>query len=136
VFTHSKGENQKKTKLDRIGGLALTQKETVFNNIGHVVDLELLTECYHELDGKKAIGIDGVTKEAYGLLVEESKRRSAQANMGKVRQDAEEIQLSSQLQNDIDVRSSLNTAKANSTIGSRMREIRMSGSEEGFAGAT
>ena len=34
------------------------------------------------------------------------------------------------------VRSLLNTAKADSTIGSRMREICLSGSEEGLAGVT
>ena len=54
---------QKTTKLERIGKRAKFKKDTVFNNIGHVVDLDLLRECYRELDGKKAIGIDGVTKE-------------------------------------------------------------------------
>jgi group II intron reverse transcriptase/maturase len=32
----------------------------------------LLCECYQELDGKKAIGIDGVTKEAYGRKLEDN----------------------------------------------------------------
>ena len=36
------------------------------------MDLELLRECYQELDGKKAIGIDGVTKEAYGKKLEDN----------------------------------------------------------------
>jgi hypothetical protein len=54
--------DQKTTKLERIGKRASFKKETVFNNIGHVVDLDLLHECYRELDGKKAIGIDGVLK--------------------------------------------------------------------------
>lgn len=75
MFTLSKGENQKKTKLDRIGELAASQKGVVFNNIGHVVDLDLLTECYQQLDGKKAVGIDGVTKEAYGKSLEVNLQR-------------------------------------------------------------
>ncbi len=75
MFTHSKGENQKKTKLDRIGELAASQKGVVFNNIGHVVDLDLLTECYQQLDRKKAVGIDGVTKEAYGKSLEVNLQR-------------------------------------------------------------
>lgn len=75
MFTLSKGENQKKTKLDRIGELAASQKDDVFNNIAHVVDLDLLTECYQQLDGKKAVGIDGVTKEAYGKSLEVNLQR-------------------------------------------------------------
>jgi RNA-directed DNA polymerase len=62
---------QKTTKLERIGKRAKFEKDTVFNNIGHTVDLDLLYECYRELDGKKAIGIDGVTKESYGKKLEE-----------------------------------------------------------------
>lgn len=57
---------EKTTKLDRIGKRAKYRPETVFNNIGHVLDLDLLRECYKELNGKKAIGIDGVTKGSYG----------------------------------------------------------------------
>lgn len=63
--------DQKTTKLERISKRAMFRKETVFNNIGHVVDLDLLGECYRELDGKKAIGIDGVSKAAYGEELEE-----------------------------------------------------------------
>jgi len=61
---------QKTTRLECIGRRATHRKDTVFNNIGHVVDGDLLRECYHELDGKKAIGIDGVTKEIYGRKLE------------------------------------------------------------------
>jgi len=55
---------QKTTKLESISGRAEYRRDTVFNNIGHVVDLDLLHECYQALDGKKALGIDSVTKEA------------------------------------------------------------------------
>ena len=63
---------QKTTKLECIGKRAIHSKDTVFNNIGYVVDLDLLRECYQELDGKKAIGIDGVTKEAYGRKLDDN----------------------------------------------------------------
>ena len=63
---------QKTTKLERIGKRAKFKKDTVFNNIGHVVDLDLLRESYRQLEGKKAIGIDGVTKATYGEKLEEN----------------------------------------------------------------
>lgn len=67
-----KDGNQKTTKLERIGKLAASKKDTVFNNIAHVVDLDLLRSSYQQLDGKKAIGIDKVTKIAYGRNLEEN----------------------------------------------------------------
>ena len=44
----------------------------MFNNLGHAIDSDLLRECYHQLDGNKAVGIDGVTKEAYGIKLEDN----------------------------------------------------------------
>lgn len=61
---------QKTTKLERIGKRAKLQKDTVFDNLGHAVDRDLLSECYRQLDGKKAVGIDGETKAAYGKKLE------------------------------------------------------------------
>jgi group II intron reverse transcriptase/maturase len=63
---------QKTTNLDRISKRAKFRKDTVFNNIGYVVDLDLLRESYRQLEGKKAIGIDGVTKVSYGVKLEEN----------------------------------------------------------------
>ena len=63
---------QKTTKLERIGMRATFRKDTVFNNIGHVVDLDLLRECYRQLNGNKAVGIDGVTKVSYGIKLEDN----------------------------------------------------------------
>jgi group II intron reverse transcriptase/maturase len=60
------------TKLERIKLLASKEQEVMFNNIGHVIDLEMLTEQYKELSGKKAIGIDGITKEEYGKNLKEN----------------------------------------------------------------
>lgn len=61
---------QETTKLDCIGKRAKYRPDTVFNNIGHVVDLDLLRESYRQLEGKKAVGIDGMTKAAYGEKLE------------------------------------------------------------------
>jgi len=58
--------NQKKTKLEGIGRKAKFVPTTVFNNIWHVIDINLLCECYQELEGNRAIGIDNVTKDMYG----------------------------------------------------------------------
>lgn len=58
------------TKLERIRLLASKKQENKFNNIGHIIDLEMLREQYKELSGKKAIGIDGITKEEYGKNLE------------------------------------------------------------------
>jgi RNA-directed DNA polymerase len=72
MFVHTDDENQKTTKLERIGKCAKLKKDTVFNNIGYVVDLDLLRESYRQLDGQKAVGIDRVTKVSYGEKLEEN----------------------------------------------------------------
>ena len=72
MSVHSKDGNQKTTKLERISKLAIRERDVVFNNIGHVLDTELLREAYTQLDGKKAVGTDGVTKESYGQKLEDN----------------------------------------------------------------
>ncbi|KTD20221.1 group II intron reverse transcriptase/maturase [Legionella israelensis] len=54
------------TKLERISALSAKDKGIVFNNIGHIINIAMLKEIYYDLNGKKAIGVDGVTKERYG----------------------------------------------------------------------
>ena len=53
------------TKLKRIGELSASQKNIEFNNLGHIINFEMLREMFNKLDGRKAVGIDGVTKEKY-----------------------------------------------------------------------
>ena len=38
----------------------------------HHFNQESLKECFHELDGKKAVGIDGIDKETYGKNLDEN----------------------------------------------------------------
>lgn len=62
------------TKLERISELSAANKEMVFNNLGHHIDMLLLKEMYRQLDRKKAVGIDGETKASYGVHLEENLR--------------------------------------------------------------
>lgn len=72
MIAHSDGETSWSTKLERIATLAVSNKELVFNNLGHVLDIEMLREMYRQLNGRKAIGADGVDKEAYGKNLDEN----------------------------------------------------------------
>ncbi|MBX9786429.1 MAG: hypothetical protein K2Y08_03720 [Alphaproteobacteria bacterium] len=71
---HSKDNKQKTTKLQRIGTRTELKKDTVFNNLGHADDVNFLRESYHQLDARKVVGCDGVTKEAYRERLEENLR--------------------------------------------------------------
>ena len=44
----------------------------VFNNLGHLLNADLLKGQFQRLDGKKAVGIDGVTKATYALNLDEN----------------------------------------------------------------
>lgn len=52
--------------LDRISSVATRDKTPVFNNLIHHVNDENLVQAFRGLDGKKAVGIDHVTKNKYG----------------------------------------------------------------------
>ena len=65
MTVRSKDRESWLTKLDRIGKLSASNKEAVFNNIGYLINADMLKEQYQQLDGKKAVGIDNVTKASY-----------------------------------------------------------------------
>ena len=58
------------TKLERIAEISATTKRPEFTSLYHLINTELLKQCHRELDGKKAVGIDKVTKEEYGKHLE------------------------------------------------------------------
>lgn len=59
------------TDLTRIGQKARQAPETVFTSLyHHVTDVDHLRACYEALDGRKAVGVDGVTKAQYGADLE------------------------------------------------------------------
>ena len=60
------------TKLARISQLSSENPDMVFTSIGHLINKEMLKECHRKMDGDKAVGIDGVTKEEYGRKLEEN----------------------------------------------------------------
>ena len=72
------------TKLARISQLSKENPEMVFTSLGHLINKEMLRDCHVQMDGDKAVGIDGVTKDEYGknletnleLLVERLKKKS------------------------------------------------------------
>ena len=60
------------TKLARISELSEECPNIVFTSIGHLIDVEMLTECHRDMDGKKAVGIDGITKDMYKTNLKEN----------------------------------------------------------------
>jgi RNA-directed DNA polymerase len=55
-----------KTKLNRITLLSKGDSRRSFESLMHHFNQESLKECFHELDEKKAVGVDGIDKETYG----------------------------------------------------------------------
>ncbi len=53
------------TKLARIARLSAENPNMVFTSLGHLIDIEMLKNCNASMDGDKAVGIDGITKEEY-----------------------------------------------------------------------
>jgi RNA-directed DNA polymerase len=55
-----------KTKLNKIALLSKQDPRRSFESLMHHFNEESLKECFHELDGRKAVGVDGINKETYG----------------------------------------------------------------------
>ena len=70
------------TKLKRIAWLSSRDKSKVFSNLMHLFNEESLEVCFNELDRRKAVGVDGVDKEAYGKHLQENLRQL----VGKLKQ--------------------------------------------------
>ena len=60
------------TKLARISQLSKENPDMVFTSLGHLLNKEMLKSCHVQMDGTKAVGIDGITKEEYGRSLEEN----------------------------------------------------------------
>jgi len=78
MTVHSNDRASWLTKLERIGELSAQNREMIFNNIGHLVNADMLKEQYQRLDGKKAVGIDKVTKADYGEQLDKNIREVIQ----------------------------------------------------------
>ena len=60
------------TKLERIAQLSKENPNMVFTSIGHLINIEMLADCHIKMDGKKAVGIDDVTKDDYSKDLEKN----------------------------------------------------------------
>ncbi len=60
------------TKITRINQIAIEKPQEVFTSIYHLINYELLKECYDEIDGNKATGLDKVTKDMYLMNLDEN----------------------------------------------------------------
>jgi RNA-directed DNA polymerase len=60
------------TKLRRIAWLSAREPKKVFHQLMHHFNEASLADCFHELDGCKAVGADGVTKAEYGERLDEN----------------------------------------------------------------
>ena len=58
------------TVLRRIAWLSATDASKRFDSLMHLFNQESLAACFHELDGRKAVGGDGITKAHYGADLE------------------------------------------------------------------
>lgn len=53
------------TKLSRVELKSRANPNEIFTNLGHILTVDYLGECFDSLDGNKAVGIDSVTKVEY-----------------------------------------------------------------------
>lgn len=63
------------TKLKRIAELSQQNHKLVFNNLMHLFNMESLRGCFRELEGRKALGTDGISKDRYGMQLEGNLQR-------------------------------------------------------------
>ncbi|MHB1651566.1 MAG: RNA-directed DNA polymerase [Desulfitobacteriaceae bacterium] len=60
------------TKLAGIAEVTKRRPNEKFTSLAHLIHVDLLRTCHLEMDGKKATGVDGVTKEVYAENLEEN----------------------------------------------------------------
>lgn len=60
------------TKIARINQISKERPKEVFTSIYHLINKELLKECFDDLDGSKAVGLDKVTKDEYRCNLDEN----------------------------------------------------------------
>ena len=53
------------TKLTGIAEVARLRPNEKFTSLAHLINADMLRMCHNEMDGKKATGVDAVTKEGY-----------------------------------------------------------------------
>ena len=71
---HRNGERVR-TKLRRIAAKARNERRFKFTSLFHLMNEELLRQCFSELEKERAAGVDKVTKEEYGSNLESNIRK-------------------------------------------------------------
>ncbi|MBA3723203.1 MAG: group II intron reverse transcriptase/maturase [Parachlamydiaceae bacterium] len=66
------------TRLERIAWLSSRDSEKVFGQLMHHFNEGSLEVCFHELDGKKAVGIDGIKRSQYAENLTENLKELVQ----------------------------------------------------------
>ena len=69
---NNKTSNIMETKLARIAQISKDKPKEIFTSVYHLLNEEMLMLGHKELDGKKATGLDGITKEEYEENLEEN----------------------------------------------------------------
>ncbi|OJW47358.1 MAG: hypothetical protein BGO67_03240 [Alphaproteobacteria bacterium 41-28] len=62
------------TKLKRIRWLSEKDSKREYHNLMHLFNEDSFRECFNELDGRKAVGADGIGKETYRENLDENLR--------------------------------------------------------------
>lgn len=60
------------TKLARISQMSAGNPDLVFTSLYHLINCEMLRDCHNKMDGTKAVGVDGITKEEYEKNLEDN----------------------------------------------------------------
>lgn len=68
----SESTDKTDTVLERIAWLSSKNPRQEFLSLMHHYNVDSLEDCFHKLDGRKAVGIDGVDKQAYEENLQEN----------------------------------------------------------------
>src|ERR1700733_7499976 len=60
------------TKLIKIAWLSAQNPNQEFHSLMHHINVEALRNCFNKLDGRKAVGIDGINKAIYTENIQEN----------------------------------------------------------------
>ena len=85
---HRDGRKIMDTRLARISQLSCENPNMVFTSIGHMIDKRLLRQCHAKMDGNKAVGIDGITKEDYEEILQAQTGKKGGDSQGKREDEA------------------------------------------------
>ena len=72
TLTTRRGRLKMATDLNRIREMSAQNPKMVFTSLYHLINYDLLLQCFKELDGSKASGVDRMTKNEYAVDLEEN----------------------------------------------------------------